>query len=43
MARYVRDVSVQDVECDEIWSFIGKKESAFARKTIRILAMRTRS
>jgi transposase-like protein/IS1 family transposase len=26
MGRYVRNVRVQDVECDEIWSFIGKKE-----------------
>lgn len=26
MGRYVRNVRVQDVEADEIWSFIGKKE-----------------
>jgi transposase-like protein/IS1 family transposase len=26
MARYVRNVPVQDVEVDEAWSFIGKKE-----------------
>lgn len=26
MARYVRDVRVADVEADEVWSFIGKKE-----------------
>jgi len=26
MARYVRNVRVQDVEMDEVWSFIGKKE-----------------
>ncbi|MDP9054057.1 MAG: IS1 family transposase [Acidobacteriota bacterium] len=25
MARYVRNVAVKDVECDELWSFIGKK------------------
>jgi transposase-like protein/IS1 family transposase len=26
MGRYVRNVPVQDVEVDELWSFIGKKE-----------------
>jgi transposase-like protein/IS1 family transposase len=26
MGRYVRDVVVRDVECDEVWSFIGKKQ-----------------
>jgi len=26
MARYVRNISVQDVEVDEVWSFLGKKE-----------------
>jgi len=26
MGRYVRNVKVQDVEMDEVWSFIGKKE-----------------
>jgi IS1 family transposase/transposase-like protein len=26
MGRYVRDVEVRDVEMDELWSFIGKKE-----------------
>jgi IS1 family transposase len=26
MGRYVRNIAVKDVECDEIWSFIGKKE-----------------
>jgi transposase-like protein len=25
MGRYVRNVTVKDVECDELWSFIGKK------------------
>jgi transposase-like protein/IS1 family transposase len=26
MARYVRNIAVRDVECDEVWSFLGKKE-----------------
>ena len=26
MGRYVRNVQVRDVEMDEVWSFIGKKE-----------------
>lgn len=26
MGRYVRNVKVKDVEMDEVWSFIGKKE-----------------
>ncbi|HWE52279.1 MAG TPA: hypothetical protein VG273_20965 [Bryobacteraceae bacterium] len=26
MGRYIRNVPVQDVEVDEVWSFIGKKE-----------------
>lgn len=26
MGRYVRNVVVQDVECDEVWSFLGKKQ-----------------
>jgi len=26
MGRYVRNVSVSDVECDEVWSFLGKKQ-----------------
>jgi transposase-like protein/IS1 family transposase len=26
MARYIRNVPVQDVEVDEVWDFIGKKE-----------------
>jgi transposase-like protein/IS1 family transposase len=26
MARKIRNISVRDVECDEVWSFIGKKE-----------------
>jgi len=26
MGRYVRNVVVKDVECDEVWSFLGKKE-----------------
>jgi transposase-like protein/IS1 family transposase len=26
MGRYVRDIAVKDVECDEVWSFLGKKE-----------------
>jgi transposase-like protein/IS1 family transposase len=26
MGRYVRNVPVKDVECDEVWAFIGKKE-----------------
>jgi IS1 family transposase len=27
MATYIRNVPVQDVQCDEVWSFVGKKES----------------
>lgn len=26
MATNIRNVEVRDVECDEVWSFIGKKE-----------------
>ena len=26
MAEKIRDVDVRDVECDEVWSFIGKKQ-----------------
>jgi transposase-like protein/IS1 family transposase len=26
MGRYVRNIDVRDVECDEVWSFLGKKE-----------------
>jgi transposase-like protein len=26
MAQKIRNVEVRDVECDEVWSFIGKKE-----------------
>jgi transposase-like protein/IS1 family transposase len=26
MARKIRNLAVRDVECDEVWSFIGKKE-----------------
>ena len=26
MANVVRNVPVRDVECDELWSFIGKKQ-----------------
>ena len=26
MGKHVRNVQVQDIECDEIWAFIGKKE-----------------
>ena len=26
MAEKVRNVEVRDVECDEVWSFIGKKQ-----------------
>jgi len=26
MGRYVRNIAVKDVECDEVWSFLGKKE-----------------
>src|ERR1039457_5370652 len=26
MAKYVRNVPVQDVEVDEVWDYIGKKE-----------------
>jgi hypothetical protein len=26
MADKIKNVAVRDVECDEVWSFIGKKE-----------------
>jgi IS1 family transposase len=26
MGRYVRNIAIKDVECDEVWSFLGKKE-----------------
>jgi len=26
MAQKIRDIEVRDVECDELWSFIGKKQ-----------------
>jgi transposase-like protein/IS1 family transposase len=26
IARHVRNINVRDVECDEIWAFVGKKE-----------------
>jgi IS1 family transposase len=26
MGRYVRNIPVKDVECDEVWNFLGKKE-----------------
>jgi transposase-like protein/IS1 family transposase len=26
MGRFVRNIAVRDVECDEVWSFLGKKE-----------------
>jgi len=26
MGRYVRNIAVRDVECDEVWSYLGKKE-----------------
>ena len=26
MAKHVRNIAVQDVECDEIWAYVGKKE-----------------
>ena len=26
MAKYVRNIAVEDVECDEIWAYVGKKE-----------------
>lgn len=26
MGRHVRNIAVRDVECDEVWSFLGKKE-----------------
>src|SRR6185503_8182140 len=31
MGRYVRDVVVRDVEADEVWSFIGKKQKRVRR------------
>ena len=30
MATHVRNVPVRDVECDEIWAFVGKKEKRVA-------------
>jgi transposase-like protein/IS1 family transposase len=26
MGRFVRNIAVRDIECDELWSFLGKKE-----------------
>ena len=26
MARHVRNLRVKDIECDEVWGYIGKKE-----------------
>src|ERR1035438_2389162 len=26
MGRFVRNIAVKDVECDELWSFLGKKQ-----------------
>ena len=43
MGRYIRNVPVQDVEVDEVWAFIGKKEKRVSRKTIRTLATAIRS
>jgi transposase-like protein len=43
MGRYIRNVAVKDVECDEVWSFLGKKKSAFAPKTTRTWATATPS
>jgi transposase-like protein len=31
MARKIQNVAVRDVECDEVWSFIGKKEKRVPR------------
>src|SRR5216684_4370810 len=41
MAQKVRDVKVRDVECDELWSFIGKKEKRVRPRTIKtwVIAM----
>ena len=38
MAEKVRNVPVSDVQCDEIWSYVGKKESV-ACTAIRISAL----
>jgi hypothetical protein len=39
MAEKIRDVEARDVECDELWSFIGKKQNASVLKTIQTLAI----
>ncbi len=43
MARYIRNVPVQDVEVDEVWDYIGRRKNASDLKTTRILATATRS
>ena len=43
MGRYVRNVKVQDIEMDEVWSFIGKKEKRVRPRTIRTSETATRS
>jgi hypothetical protein len=35
MGEKIRNVKVRDVEADEVWSFIGRRKSAFAPMTIR--------
>jgi lambda repressor-like predicted transcriptional regulator len=34
MAAAIRDVAVEDVECDEVWGFIARKEKTKRRKRI---------
>jgi transposase-like protein/IS1 family transposase len=34
LSKLVRNVPVQDVQCDELWSFVGMKEKTKARKGI---------
>jgi transposase-like protein len=40
MAEKVRNVEVRNVECDEVWSFVGKKQSTCVPKTARCSVMR---
>ena len=34
MARHIRNVEVEDVECDEVWGFIGQKEKTKRRNRV---------
>jgi hypothetical protein len=38
MAEKIRNVEVRDVECDELWAFIGKKQKSQLRCMIGSLS-----